>query len=155
MRIKYIGFGGNYSEYPCYEDENGTLYFDINDGRNGLDLYTGAYRHSKNNYIYGEPCYRVDEPIECDNLFIRHSREFDYMMLDRLKSDCDYFLGYGAGSEGNLYYQDVNKHCNEMKKLYDSFSDTEKPVWLTAEQIEKYKTDMFYLLQPKEKEEIQ
>lgn len=23
MKVKYIGFGGGYIEYPCYEDENG------------------------------------------------------------------------------------------------------------------------------------
>lgn len=57
MKVSFIGFGG-YTEYPCYEDEKGKLYFDINDGRNGLALYTGAYR-DKYGDIDGEPCYYV------------------------------------------------------------------------------------------------
>lgn len=149
MKVKYIGFGGGYAEYPCYEDEKGKIYFDMNDGRNGLDLYTGAYRHPEDGDICGEPYSRVEEPIECEEPFERHAREFDYMMLSRYKSDCDYFLGYGNGYEGHLYYKEVNKHCDEMKKLHDSFSDNEKPEWLTVEQIEQYRTDMLELLSKK------
>lgn len=149
MKVKYIGFGGGYAEYPCYEDEKGKIYFDLNDGRNGLDLYTGAYRHPEDGDICGEPNVRVEEPIECDEPFVRHIREHDYRMLSRYQSDCKYFLGYGHGYEGHLYFKEVNKHCDEMKKLYDSFSDEDKPEWLTAEQIEQYRTDMLELLKRK------
>ena len=142
MKVKYIGFGGGYAEYPCYEDENGKIYFDLNDGKNGLDLYTGAYRHPEDRYICGEPNCRVTEPVECDAPFVRHPREFDYMMLGRLQSDCKYFLGNGNGYEGHLYYKEVNKHCDKMKKLWESFSDDDKPKWLTLEQIEEYRNKM-------------
>ena len=27
MKVNYIGFGGT-GNYPCYEDENGKIYFD-------------------------------------------------------------------------------------------------------------------------------
>lgn len=91
MKVKYVGFGG-YMEVPCYEDENGKLYFDENNGENGLNLYTGAYR-TEWDEICGEPCNRVTEPIECDDPFVRHPRERDYMFLGRMKSDCNYFLG--------------------------------------------------------------
>ena len=64
------------------------------------------------------------------------------MMLSRYKSDCDYFLGHGNGYEGHLYFKEVNEHCNEMKKLYESFADEDKPEWLTAEQIEEYRVKM-------------
>lgn len=144
MKIKYVGFGGN-MEVPCYEDENGKLYFDENNGRNGLNLFTGAYR-AECGEICGEPDYQVTEPIECDEPFVRHAREHDYMMLGRYKSDCDYFLGCGNGYEGHLYYKEVNKHCDEMKKLYESFADEDKPEWLTAEQIEDYRAKMMEVL---------
>jgi len=146
MKVSYVGFGGGYAEYPCYEDENGELYFDLNDGRNGLDLFTGAYRHPEDGDICGEPNIRVTEPVECDKPFVRHPRENDYMMLDRLRSDCKYFLGYGYGYEGHLYYKNVNEHCDAMKKLYNSFSEEDKPEWLTEEEIEKYRADMLELL---------
>ena len=42
MNVTYIGFGGT-MDVPCYKDEKGNLYFDVNDGKNGLNLYSGAY----------------------------------------------------------------------------------------------------------------
>ena len=142
MKVKYIGFGGGYIEYPCYQDENGKLYFDTNNGRGTLELCTGAYRHPEDGDICGEPNETVTEPIECDEPFKRHPREFDYMILSRLRMDCEYFLGNGNGYEGHLYHKSVEEHCDEMKKLYESFSDKDKPEWLTLEQIEKYRTEM-------------
>lgn len=140
MKVKFVGFGG-YMDMPCYEDENGKIYFDENDGRNGLNLYTGAYREEWGE-ICGEPNTRVMENIECEEPFIRHTREYDYMMLGRLESDCKYFIGYGNGYEGHLYFKDVNEHCNEMKKLYESFSEKEKPEWICIEKIEEYRKEM-------------
>ena len=137
-------------DIPCYEDEKGRLYFDENDGRNGLCLYTGAYR-DYDGEICGEPSQMVSEEVECDKPFVRHPREHDYMMLGRLQSDCKYFLGYGNGYEGHLYYKEINKHCDEMKKLYDSFSSEEKPDWIIPEQIEKYRADMLNFKKEKEK----
>lgn len=153
MKVKYIGFGGEYRDYPCYKDENGKIYFDINDGRNGLNLYTGAWQEDGYGEIYGEPNTQVIEKIECDEPFIRHIREHDYMMLFKYQSDCNYFLGHGKGYEGHLYFKEVNKHCDEMKKLYNSFSDEEKPEWLTEEQIEKYRNDMLEMIKQKKARE--
>ena len=140
MKVKFVGFGG-FMDTPCYEDEKGKLYFDENHGRNGLNLYTGAWRADCGE-ICGEPYSQVTEPVECDDPFVRHPREFDYMMLSRFVTDCKYFIGYGNGYEGHLYHKEVNKHCDEMKKLYNSLPDSDKPEWLTAEQIEEYRTNM-------------
>ena len=141
MKLKYIGFGGNYIKYPCYEDENGNVYFDINDGKNGLNICNGAFKDIIGE-IYGEPCSQVKEPIECNEPFVRHERETDYMMLARLRTDCNYFLGNGNGYNGHLYYKDVNTQCNKMLELYNSFKDEDKPQWITVEQIEQYRKDM-------------
>lgn len=142
MKVKYIGFGGGYMEYPCYEDENGKIYFDMSDGRGKLNLCTGAYRHPEDGDISGEPNETVTEPVECDEPFVRHPREFDYMMLSRLRMDCEYFLGNGNGYEGHLYYKEVNEHCDEMEKLWNSFADKDKPEWLTMDQIKEYREKM-------------
>ena len=142
MKVKYIGFGGGYMEYPCYEDENGKIYFDMNDGRGKLNLCTGAYRHPEDGDICGEPNMEVTEPVECDEPFVRHPREFDYMMLSRLQMDCKYFLGNGNGYEGHLYYKSVEEHCDEMEKLWNSFANEDKPEWLTIEQIKEYREKM-------------
>lgn len=142
MKVTYIGFGGGYEEYPCYEDEKGRIYFDLNDGRGKLNLYTGAYRHPEDQDICGEPNCQVTEKVECDNRFARNVREHDYRMLARYKADCDYFLGNGNGYEGHLYFKSVEEHCSQMQELYDSFSEDEKPEWLSAEDIQKYKAEM-------------
>lgn len=141
MKVKFVGFGG-YLDTPCYEDENGKLYFDENNGRNGLNLYTGAWRDKDCEEICGEPNTRVTEDVECDEPFQRHPREFDYRMLSRLKMDCEYFLGNGNGYEGHLYYKTVEEHCDEMEKLWNSFSEKDKPEWLTLEQIKEYRKKM-------------
>lgn len=67
------------------------------------------------------------------------AERFNYMMLGRLESDCKYYLGYGNRYKHHLYYHDEQKHIDEMKKLYNSFSDDKKPEWLTWEQILNYK----------------
>lgn len=141
MKVRFAGFGG-YMNTPCYVDESGRLYFDENNGRGTLALYTGAYMHPEDGDICGEPCSLVEEEVECDEPFVRSPREHDYMMLSRLKSDCDYFLGNGNGCEDVLYYRNVDAHCDAMDKLYNSLAENEKPEWLTFEQIRKYRMSM-------------
>lgn len=140
MEVKFTGFGG-IMEVPCYEDMNGKIYFDENNGKGNLNLYTGAYRDDCGE-ICGEPYDQVTVPIECDEPFIRHPREHDYMMLSRYKMDCDYFLGYGNVCERYLYFKDVDTHCNEMEKLWNSFASDQKPEWLTLDQIKEYRGKM-------------
>jgi len=82
-----------------------------------------------------------------------NSKENEYMMLDRLRTDCEYFLGNGNGQEKYLYYKNVEKHIEEMKKIYNSFSKEEIPEWLTMEKIEDYKLQMTKLLEEQELDE--
>lgn len=140
MVVKYIGFGGGYAEYPVYQDTNGKLYFDMNNGQNGLCLYTGAYK--KNGLIEGEPVSEVQDTVECKEPFVRNEREFDYMFLSRMKADCEYFLGYGNRYEGHLSGKTVVNHIEQMKALWQSFPENAKPDWLTLEQIEDYEKRM-------------
>lgn len=72
----------------------------------------------------------------------KEENSFKYQMLDRLRMDCDYFLGNGNGYVEHLYYKDIDKQVEEMKKLYNSFSDEEKPKWITLDNIEEYKNKM-------------
>lgn len=146
MKFKYIGFGGYGIEDPVYEDENGKLYFDQGDRHGVLVLYTGAYRDKDfPDEINGEPNNRYNGEIECDEPYVEHPRKLDYMLLSRYQMDCDYFLGYGNGYEGHLYYHSVEKQIEKMKELWNSFAENEKPQWLTMEQIEKYEKDMLEL----------
>lgn len=66
--------------------------------------------------------------------------KFNYMMLSRLQSDCEYFLNYGHGSVRNLWGDDVERHIGEMKRLWNQLPI--KPEWLSYEKIEEYEKDM-------------
>lgn len=74
--------------------------------------------------------------------FQGYGERFCYMMLDRLRSDCDYFLGYGCRNEGVLWADNVERHIAIMRALWDSFPDDRKPQWLTREQIDEYEQKM-------------
>lgn len=149
LTMKYIGFSEY--DYPAYEDQNGKIWLDTNYGNaSGI---TNLY--SSSNGLEGEPNVSIqsiypDAEIEYINKFQRVPRELDYMMLSRYKMDCNYFLGYGNCYEGHLYYGSVTKQIEEMKKLYDSFSDEDKPEWLTMEQIEDYEKQMTKKLKERE-----
>lgn len=81
-------------------------------------------------------------------------KSFNYMMLDRLRIDCDYFLGNGNGQLKHLYYKDVDKHIEKMKKIYNSFSEEEKPEWISLNDINNYKDKMTEMLEKDEEEEM-
>lgn len=66
--------------------------------------------------------------------------KFNYMMLGRLKQDCEYFLGNGNGHEKHLWAGNVEDQISEMRKIYDKLP--EKPEWLSLEDIDKYEKDM-------------
>lgn len=78
-------------------------------------------------------------------------KEFNYMLLDRLRNDCEYFLNYGNGYEPNLWAGDIDSQISKMKKLYNSFADDEKPEWITIEDINNYEKKMKELKTNKQK----
>ena len=65
---------------------------------------------------------------------------FNYMMLDRLKSDCEYYLVNGGRNAKSLWAQDEQKQIDKMREIYDSLKI--KPKWLTIEQIDEYAARM-------------
>ena len=84
----------------------------------------------------------TEEPTEAgsDELpaFVDHSG--DYVLLDRLRADCDYFLGAGGRSEKHLWTGNVHAQIKKMRELYDALP--EKPEWLTTEAIDRYAAQM-------------
>lgn len=69
---------------------------------------------------------------------VTEQEKFNYQLLDRLKSDCKYYLGYGNLNKKHLWAGNEKEQIEKMKKLYNSFSDDKKPEWLTYEQILQY-----------------
>ena len=66
--------------------------------------------------------------------------ETEYMLLDRLRSDCDYYLGYGNRNTEKLWAKNVKDQIAKMRELYAKLP--EKPEWLTEADIDNYESDM-------------
>lgn len=138
-----------------YEDENENLYCE-NGNQNIGEIC--LWYCSKD---YGEPICEVENlekyelvnnPKDDPNYERKEDNKHNYMFLDRLKSDCDYFLGNGNGYLGHLYYKDVDKHIDEMRKIYNSFSEEERPEWISLEDIDHYHEKMTEILEKEDNE---
>ena len=68
--------------------------------------------------------------------------KFDYMMLDRLRSDNEYYLGNGNRNPKDLWAGSVDGQIEEMKKLWNQLPKDGKPEWLSMEDIEEYEKKM-------------
>lgn len=68
--------------------------------------------------------------------------KFRYMLLSRMQTDCDYYLGYGNACDRHLWAGNVEDQIEAMKALWNSFPDGKKPEWLSMEQIENYSAEM-------------
>ena len=66
--------------------------------------------------------------------------EFQYQMLDRMRLDCEYFLGYGNRYTKDLWGKSVDKHIEAMRRIWNELK--EKPEWLSLEQIDEYEKKM-------------
>ena len=60
----------------------------------------------------------------------------NYQLLDRLRADCEYFLGAGNRAEKHLWAGSVYAQIVKMRELYDTLP--QKPEWLTEEMIDDY-----------------
>mgnify|MGYP003623490819 CR=1 FL=1 len=68
--------------------------------------------------------------------------EFRYMLLGRLKTDCEYYLGNGNRRNKHLWAPNENRQIRMMKELHNSFPDDAKPEWLTMDEILEYERKM-------------
>ena len=72
----------------------------------------------------------------------RYEPRFRYMMLSRMKQDCDYYLSYGGRSANHLWADEEKAQIENMKALWRSFPDEDKPEWLTWEELLDYEKKM-------------
>ena len=68
---------------------------------------------------------RIAHLIKADEFFtqqektvLEHNQE--YRLLDRLRSDCEYFLGAGNRAEKHLWTGSVRAQIAKMRELYDT-----------------------------------
>ena len=67
---------------------------------------------------------------------------FRYQLLDRMRLDCEYFLGPGAWLNKYLWAGDPQLQIACMKALWDSFPEGQKPEWLTLTQLRQLEQRM-------------
>lgn len=66
----------------------------------------------------------------------KYEPRFRYMMLDRMRQDCNYYLGYGNRNPDQLWAGNEKDQIENMKALWNTFPDEDKPEWLTWEEID-------------------
>ena len=129
--------------YRCIE--TGILYKDLS-----LPHINKPELYSCGNEIDGDPSYPLDI-INIELIFKEREpqptpeEKFNYMLLSRLKGDCDYYLGNGNRCKGRLWAGDEREQINNMKELYNSFKEDARPEWLTYEQILEYEKLMIII----------
>lgn len=72
----------------------------------------------------------------------KYEPRFRYMMLDRMRQDCEYYLGYGNRSKNHLWAGDEKSQIENMKALWNSFPEEDKPEWLTWDELNEYARKM-------------
>lgn len=66
--------------------------------------------------------------------------EYNYMLLDRLKMDCEYFLNFGHRNPKYLWAGSVDDQIMKMKDIFNKLD--EKPEWISMDDIEEYEKQM-------------
>ena len=137
LTLKFIGIDD--FACPTYQDQYGRFWKDQNLGKSeNPDVYSVTVNDPD-----GEPQSPIQQEHTFDpKPFRRSLYEFQYMMLGRLQSDCEYYLGYGRRSLSILSGKDPRHHINRMKELWQEFPEDEKPEWLTWEQLLEYEKEM-------------
>jgi hypothetical protein len=120
----------NHPVYKCIETE--TLYKDIAQGKSDDPVL-----YSCGNEIDGDPAFPISDKFEIvfKTKYKESPYRFNYMMLSRLQMDCDAHLGISNRKFDTGRRKEM---IEEMKSLYNSFPDGEKPEWLTWDDILNY-----------------
>lgn len=134
------GFDFDYAFIPT-EAKGNVLTLNFSNTTNYKFIGIKTFENPRLNHRYSLGTYEFIEPDE--------ATRFNYMMLGRLKSDCEYVVGHlsnfckrkmtESSIANNIWGASIERHFLEMYRLYDQFSKKEKPQWLTREQIDAYK----------------
>ena len=68
------------------------------------------------------------------NEILSQDKNFRYQLLDRMQEDCNYYLEVSR-SNNNLWAGNTTEQIEIMKAIWNSFSNDEKPEWITWEDI--------------------
>lgn len=135
------------------KDDNGNIYTEeekipayVLSANPDLDLkeYLKDYYYDEilevtpSGYVKTESLDNIQTTI--DKIFSSGDEGYPYAMLDRMKSDCEYYLGYGNRSSKYLWGKEPKQHIEIMKAIYNRLDP--KPEWLTIDKINEYEKSM-------------
>lgn len=119
---------------PTYKDQFGHLWKDIDLG----NYDTPSLYSVSTNELDGEPMSPIRQKYSFRSApFRRDKNEFQYRLLSRMQSDCEYYLGYG-NKNPRILSDNPQGHLNRMKELWSDLPIDGKPEWLTWNQILEY-----------------
>ena len=75
-------------------------------------------------------------------IVMKNDEKFRYMLLDRMKTDCEYYLGNGNRNKEKLWSRDENDHIKNMISLYRSFGVKGQPEWLSVTDLNYYSKEL-------------
>ena len=75
-------------------------------------------------------------------IVMKNDEKFRYMLLDRMKTDCEYYLGDGNRNKEKLWSRDENDHIKNMISLYRSFGVKGQPEWLSVTDLNYYSREL-------------
>ncbi len=113
----------------------------------------GTIERVENNDFYADEVDRIFEETVKQGLYehpnltrgvikdlTERDDSFRYMMLDRMRTDMDYFLDNENSLESSLWAKNFQDQKQIMTALWESLP--EKPEWLTREQLDGYAAEM-------------
>ena len=129
---------------PVFESQEGKLFKDTNCNSGTLALCTvcGGFEGEPDTPIEYTKYHEIKIELVDFEPRVTEQERYNYMLLSRLKSDCDYYLGYGYRCKTHLWAKNEIEQIEEMKKLYNWFDNDKKPEWLTWDQILEYEKQM-------------
>lgn len=136
--LTYIG--EDFWSQPVYQDQFNHLWKDTELGASAKPCLHLVI----SNDIDDDPGMPINQdfiiqPIENS---VSNEKKAQYQILGRLRSDCEYYLGYGCRNPNRLWAGNEKDQIEEMKALWLGFSETDKPEWLTWEHILDYEKQM-------------
>ena len=72
----------------------------------------------------------------------KYEPKFRYMMLSRMKQDCDYYLGNGNRSTNHLWAGNEVDQIANMIAIWNTFEPEDSPEWLTWDELMDYAQKM-------------
>ena len=144
LLLEYLG--EDYLGLPVYKTEDGTMLKDTNCGIGTLNLHTLTGDDSDD-----EPNIHISRIKKYQGLEIvvqgmedapTAEESYNYQLLGRLQSDCEYYLGWGGRNSNRLWAGNVESQIAKMKELFNGFSEGKKPKWISYEDILNYEKQM-------------